>query len=561
MEQLTDIQLTRESGQFSHCQIPLPPDANWLHRFYNNMTAQEHGPWILRLTGFDQVISSQDVVIIGNEADNCYFLAGTLSAERSTTHLFAHYEFGRFTRLGIWQPELNDNDSPEPMLFLQGSNWRDLITEYWEQVLAHHNLGNRRFSHQPPLTGYCSWYYYYDDLSENQFLANLEAVVAHQDQFPVRFMQIDDGYQTFHGDWLEQNERWPTPLSETISKVRAQGMETGVWLMPFLASAQSRVAREHPEWFVKDEKGEPVHVPGWSNPPNHNWQCLDTTNPQALAYIRHVFHSFREMGVTYFKLDGVGFAGQRGYRHDPHATGSSAFRLGLQAIREAADEAWILGCGGNYLAGLGVYDSVRVSCDTAIDYEPRGLPNKPASCPPLPMRHPSPALPGLENAVRATLFNWWRFDAGYRCDPDVLIARDNWTHLTEGQARMSVLTGILTGVVFTSDKLDECSNQRLQLLALAAKLRMTEIRPYRVEADGSLEVFTGKIDDTPALAFFNFSTDPKNYSVEWSEIFAGNNEELINAFDGARIERHTNAITVAGQTGSLVGLKEILSST
>ena len=504
---------------FATFPIPLGSEACWVHRFYNNMTSQEYGPWILRLNGFDQIVSSQDVIILGDEAADEYFLAGVLSAERSTTHLLAHREYGRFTRLAVWQPEVEEAALAEPMVFLQGSDWRALLDAYWAKVLEHYGL-DRGPQAPAPLSGYCTWYYYYDDLSERQFLDNVQAVQANRDVFPCRYVQIDDGFQTFHGDWLEQNERWPTPLPETIGRLRGEGLEVGIWIMPFLASANSRVAREHPDWFVRDDAGDPVYVPGWSPPPNHNWQCLDATHPEALDYMREIFHRFREMGVTYFKLDGVGFSAQRGHRRDPGATGSSAFRKGLEAIREAAGDCWVLGCGGNYLPGLGVYDSIRVSCDTGVNYEPKGLPNLASIGSKEPQRHPDPVLPSLENAVRATLFNWWRFDAGYRCDPDVIIARDENCNLTESEARMSTLAALLTGVTFTSDKLDQCGPDRLVLLGIAARIRMAGVRPARVERDGLLEVFTGTVGEAPAVALFNFASAPKRYPADlWRDLF------------------------------------------
>ena len=325
----------------------------------------------------------------------------------------------------------------------------------------------------------------------------------------------------------------------------------GIWIMPFLASANSRVAREHPDWFVRDGAGDPVYVPGWSPPPNHNWQCLDATHPEALDYMRHVFHRFREMGVTYFKLDGVGFSGQRGYRRDPEATGSSAFRDGLKAIREAAGDCRVRGCGGNYLAGLGVYDSVRVSCDTGVNYEPRGLPNLAADGPDGPQRHPDPVLPGLENAVRATWFNWWRFDAGYRCDPDVIIARDENSNLTENEARLSTLAALVTGVAFTSDKLDVCGPDRLMLLGLAARARMAGARPAGVEPDGLLEVFTGTVGDAPAVALFNFSSAPKRYPAElWPEAAAG--ETLADLLDPSLAAPDADGFAVGPHGGALL---------
>ena len=195
MSQYTRIEpeLRREAPGFLTCPIPLAPEAMWAHRFYNNRTSQEYGPWILRLNGFDQLVTSQDVVVLGDEAAEDYFLAGALSAERTTTHFMAHREYGRFTRLAVWQPEAAAGDAEEPLLFLRGPDWRALLEAYWAKVLEHNGVA-RGPEAPAPLTGYCTWYYYYDDLSERQFLDNVRAVRANCGVFPCRYAQIDDGY-------------------------------------------------------------------------------------------------------------------------------------------------------------------------------------------------------------------------------------------------------------------------------------------------------------------------------------------------------------------------------
>jgi hypothetical protein len=157
----------------------------------------------------------------------------------------------------------------------------------------------------------------------------------------------------------------------------------------------------------------------------------------------------------------------------------------------------------------------------------------------------------LENAVRASLCNWFRYDAGYRCDPDVIIARDNHCHLTEAQARMSVLAGLLTEVAFTSDKLDACAPERLHLLALAARIRVQAVRPHRVETDGNLEVFEGRIGDEPALAFFNFSTETKAYSVDWKRYFEGAGP-VVDLFDREFEPLALEAFAAAATAGALL---------
>lgn len=54
----------------------------------------------------------------------------------------------------------------------------------------------------------------------------------------------------------------------------------------------------------------------------------------------------------------------------PAGTGASAYREGLRIIREASGDAYIVGCGAPILPSVGLVDAMRVSPDTAPEWEP-----------------------------------------------------------------------------------------------------------------------------------------------------------------------------------------------
>src|SRR5438445_5272052 len=49
-------------------------------------------------------------------------------------------------------------------------------------------------------SGWCSWYYYFQGISEAEVLANLDYLAATASALPVEYVQIDDGYQAEIGD-------------------------------------------------------------------------------------------------------------------------------------------------------------------------------------------------------------------------------------------------------------------------------------------------------------------------------------------------------------------------
>lgn len=71
-----------------------------------------------------------------------------------------------------------------------------------------------------------------------------------------RFVQIDDGYQAYMGDWLTVRPAFGD-LDGLLRTIREQGGEAAIWVAPFIAEASSALLREHPEFFVHDEEGRP----------------------------------------------------------------------------------------------------------------------------------------------------------------------------------------------------------------------------------------------------------------------------------------------------------------
>ena len=451
--------------------------------------ADEH--FYRSLSLYDEEYVSCGVVVVGNTTTQDYVLVGALTAFRSLTHFITRLRGAVPDSIEVRQEDIPADESlpPEELAVLRGNDWRVLLRQYAALAAAKNNV--------PPihpasnLTGYCSWYYYYDTVSESDFRENIgymhEAVK--NGSYPAQVIQIDDGYQSFQGDWLHQGKTWKTPLKDVAADIAAKEMIPGIWLMPFLASTASRTFREHPEWFVKDsDTGEPGVINGWSLPPNHLWACLDTTNPNAIQHIQNVFRTFHDWGFRYFKLDGLGFALKKGRRQNADATPVSAYREGMKAIREAVPDDFILGCNVPYTPSLGFCNGARVSRDVNAEW------------------------PFVFNAWKETIARFWMFDTWYRCDPDVLVVREELGTLTPGEARFSALCGILTGVSMTSDKLPMLSPERLALLTKASHLRLNDAIPADWPPDSWPEIITGTVNGKHAAAVFNWHDTHRDYS-------------------------------------------------
>ncbi|MBL7016527.1 MAG: alpha-galactosidase [Kiritimatiellales bacterium] len=218
---------------------------------------------------------------------------------------------------------------------------------------------------RPMATGWCSWYCYRMDVTDQIIRDNLDLF---KEKVPeLEFIQLDDGFQPFMGDWLDPNPKYGD-IRQTIKDIRERGFKPAIWVAPFIAQKASRVFREHPEWFIQNDEGEPldsctVSYGGWREGP---WYALDGTHPEVQKHFEHVFRTMREeWGVNYFKLDANYWGAlQGGHHYDANATRIEAYRQGMEAVlRGCDDKSIILGCNAPIWPSFGLVTAMRTSGD------------------------------------------------------------------------------------------------------------------------------------------------------------------------------------------------------
>ena len=214
---------------------------------------------------------------------------------------------------------------------------------------------------RPPPTAWCSWYHYFERVTQDDIEENLRAI--DDLALDIDVVQIDDGYQAEIGDWLLLSDRFAS-LQAIVDRIRGAGRRAGIWVAPFLVGERSVLAREHPDWLVQGA----TPGTGW---PDQQLAALDVTRPGAEAYLREVFGTFRDLGIDYFKIDFIYAGAMDGRRAEREVSGVEAYRHGLGVIREAiGPEAYLLGCGAPILPSVGLVDAMRIGPDIAHHYEP-----------------------------------------------------------------------------------------------------------------------------------------------------------------------------------------------
>ncbi len=309
--------------------------------------------------------------------------------------------------------------------------------------------------------GWCSWYYYFHDMTEKVILQNLEAAKELKNRLPIDVFQVDDGYQPAPGDWLETTKKFPHGMLWLANKIRGAGFRPGIWLAPFMATGRSRLFREHPGWFVKNKKGKPRWTTFWTSPYAFgSVYCLDTTHPEVIRWLNNTFDTIvNKWGFEYLKLDFLYAGAIDGVRYDSDATRAQAFRRGLEAIREAVgDDTYILGCGVPLGPALGIVNGARIAGDTSPSWDEPLVSDV--------IGHK--AAPGVPNAARVMFARYFMHRRWFLGDPDCLMSRFDDTKLSADEVLThAACVAMAGGALFISDNLAALGESGV---ALAQKL-------------------------------------------------------------------------------------------
>lgn len=389
--------------------------------------------------------------------------------------------------------------------------------------------------------GWCSWYYYFTEITENEMIKNLQFFKKHR-EFPINFIQLDDGYFTKIGDYTNLNEKFPNGLKWLFNQIKDSGFKTGIWTAPFLAERKSEFLNQHKDWFIK-RSDKLLKV-------LYNWgtfeYSLDLSNNQVLDYIRSFFENLiyafnkgkienKEPIISFFKIDFLHAAVP--YNSDyknSNLTRAQLYYNGLKVIRDAiTNDSFLLGCGAPLGPCVGLVDAMRISYDTAPTWDAgffeqfenkRGIPQ-----------------PSLKVALKNTLYRSFMHKYFWINDPDCLMIRRSDTKLNLDEIRLQItLFGLSGGQILISDDMLKLTESELN----DAKLTIPPYNPLGFDPI-PIDAFTSplpsiyiletdeKIGKRYLIAVINWEDYKVNKEIKLSEIMLNHSkdEEFFYVFD------------------------------
>ena len=318
--------------------------------------------------------------------------------------------------------------------------------EAFDEYFASLNLRKSKIKH---MSGYTSWYNYFQKIDENIILRDLEGIDRVKED--VSIFQIDDGYETFVGDWLEVDKnKFPAGMKFIADKIHEKGYNAGIWIAPFSCQRVSKVAKEHPDWLIKDSKGKPM------------WGCfawggaytIDMYNPEVRNYIRHFFDVIlNDWGYDMVKLDFL--YSQAIYPRNGKSRGQIMCEA-MDFLRECVgEEKLILGCGVPLGPSFGVVDACRISCDVDLVYGGKFY-NKLGV---------NGEVPSAQNSMNNSIFRRHLNQRVFCNDPDVFFLRKNNLSFTDEQKYILGRVNNLFGdVLFISDNAGDYGDKEIELV-------------------------------------------------------------------------------------------------
>lgn len=338
------------------------------------------------------------------------------------------------------------------------------------------------------MSGYTSWYNYFQNITEDIIIRDLHGLDPYKDQ--VNIFQIDDGYETYIGDWLDPNpEKFPKGMKYIADEIHKKGYKAGIWLAPFNCQKISRMAKEHPDWLIKHENGKPmVGCIAWGGA-----YTFDIYNEEVRAYLKKVFDVvLNEWGYDMVKLD---FLYSQCIKPRHGKSRGEIMCDAMEFLRECVGDKLFLGCGVPIGPAIGICDACRISCDVDLSYKGKFYSRIQVSNEMLNAR----------SAINNSIFRRHLDGRVWMNDPDVFFLRKNNLKFTNEQKYLlGKINNLCGNVLFISDNAGDYDSTASNLLkkffektdekiVSAEYLTESDIRLV-TEKDGKKETFLFNID-------------------------------------------------------------------
>ncbi len=404
------------------------------------------------------------------------------------------------------------------------------LERYADHVAAYNNIALK----DSPLTGWCSWYYMYPDITEKEVMLNVDFLKNNLKDYGLEYIQVDRGRIKTGTDWLTTNSKFPHDMKWLAEQIHSAGFKAGIWTAPYWLGRESD--HYNAQWVI-----DPFDtIPTQEGNRRRHWATwgdrLDASNEEVIAYMKDFVGTLVDQwGYDYLKNDFLvyGFpelknadlllldkgevAGAISYqRVNREITPAEAYREGVRAIREAAGaETFIMGCGTPLFHTAGFVDAARVGGDIqsklCVSWE----------C-------------GTSKTVRTSAKRYYYNGRTLWIDPDCLVTWDpcgRGTFSFEEAKVRATLASFFGGMIMMSDRMYELPASRVDLLKRVIPVYPKSARPLDLFEKELPEIWLWDIEKGFAswhvLGVFNYGDTAMNREISYDYLGLDSSRQYI----------------------------------
>ena len=188
-------------------------------------------------------------------------------------------------------------EAPEAVMTYSHQGYNGLSQHMHRFVREHIVRGTWKKKDRPVLLN--SWEASYFDFNEHKLLALAKA----GKEVGIELFVMDDGWfgernddQHSLGDWDVNRKKLPGGLSGLCEKIKAQGLDFGIWVEPEMVNVNSNLYTAHPEWVIE--------IPGKPHSEGRTQRILDLSQTQVQDFvIEKMTEVFSSADISYVKWD------------------------------------------------------------------------------------------------------------------------------------------------------------------------------------------------------------------------------------------------------------------
>jgi alpha-galactosidase len=312
--------------------------------------------------------------------------------------------------------------------------------------------------------GWCSWYYYFTNVTEEDVIKNLKYLQRNKNLIPIDFFQLDDGYFTYIGDFNDINSKFPNGLVSLFKSINNCGFKSGIWTAPFFAERKAKLFNLKRGWFLKDKSSNKMLKVHFGVSWNVYLYGLDLSNPHVSIYLYNFYRNLLNLNntpqntdsnlISFFKIDFLHAAVPiEGKFLNSNLTRAQILYNGVKTIRDAIKEdSFLLACGAPLGPCVGLVDAMRIGEDTAPRWEERNQ----------QLIESGIHTPGLKVSLINTIYRSFMHRNFWINDPDCLMIRRTDTELTIEEIRLQLtIMGLSGGQILISDDMTKLSDEEI----------------------------------------------------------------------------------------------------